>query len=57
MFAKNILNFVSLLVKDGKVDVDRTDEIIQSALVTIDGNVVHEGALEAMRDVAAGGHQ
>jgi len=57
MFAKNILNFVSLLVKDGAVNVDRSDEIVRSALVTIDGSVVHEGALEAMRDVGAGAKQ
>jgi NAD(P) transhydrogenase subunit alpha len=57
MFAKNILNFVSLLVKDGAVNIDRSDEIVHSALVTVDGKVVHEGALEAMAEVGAGGRR
>jgi NAD(P) transhydrogenase subunit alpha len=55
MFAKNIHNFVRLLVKDGAINVDRSDEIVQSALVTVEGEVVHEGALEAMREVGEGG--
>ncbi|MCX7679156.1 MAG: NAD(P) transhydrogenase subunit alpha [Spirochaetes bacterium] len=50
MFSKNILNFVFILVKDGKINLDLNDEIIRSALVTIDGEVVHEGTLEAMRE-------
>ncbi|MBP7585911.1 MAG: NAD(P) transhydrogenase subunit alpha [Spirochaetes bacterium] len=49
MFAKNILNFVSILVKDGKINIDLNDEIIKSALVTHEGKLVHEGALEAIR--------
>ncbi len=54
MFAKNILNFVKLLVKDGSIHIDQDDEIIQSALVTINGKLVHEGALEAIEEVAGG---
>lgn len=54
MFAKNILNFVKILVKDGKVNIDQGDEIIKSALVTIDGKLVHEGALEAIEEVKGG---
>jgi NAD(P) transhydrogenase subunit alpha len=53
MFSKNILNFVSILVKDGKINIELTDEIIRSALVTHEGNVVHEGALEAMKELEA----
>ena len=48
MFAQNIFNFVSYIVKEGKVTLDRKDEIIASSLVTIDGAIVHAGALEAM---------
>lgn len=51
MFSKNILNFIAILVKDGKVHIDLNDEIIRSALVTYKGNVVHEGALEAMKEM------
>jgi len=55
MFAKNILNFVSILVKDGKVNIDLNDEIVKSAIVTYEGKLLHEGTLEAMRDIAGGG--
>lgn len=48
LFAHNLLNFVSYLVKDGKMRTDRTDEIIGPALVTLGGEVIHAGALEAM---------
>lgn len=48
MFANNIYNFANYLVKDGSVSIRRDDEIIASSLVTIDGELVHAGALEAM---------
>lgn len=47
MFAQNIYNLLRYLVKDGAIVLDRSDEIIQSSLTTIDGAVVHQGALEA----------
>ena len=54
MFAKNILNFVAILVKDGKINIDLNDEIIRSAIVTHEGQLLHEGTLEAMRDLEGG---
>lgn len=48
MFAKNIYNFVDYLVVDGKVNLNQEDDIIASTLVTMNGKVVHAGALEAM---------
>ena len=48
MFSNNLYNLVSYLVKDGKVVLDRNDEIIQKSLVCIDGQLVHQGAREAM---------
>jgi NAD(P) transhydrogenase subunit alpha len=51
MFAQNIFNYVANLVKDGKIDVDMSDEIIASSLVSRDGVLVHAGALEAMNAV------
>ena len=48
MFANNTYNLVKYLVKDGKIALDRSDEIVASILTTIDGEVVHAGALEAM---------
>ncbi|MEL7563613.1 MAG: NAD(P) transhydrogenase subunit alpha [Dehalobacterium sp.] len=48
MFAHNIYNYLTNLVKDGQIDVNLEDEIIASSLVTRDGKIVHAGALEAM---------
>jgi NAD(P) transhydrogenase subunit alpha len=48
MFAHNIYNFVVNLIKDGRVYLNTEDEIIASSLVTRDGKIVHNGALEAM---------
>lgn len=48
MFSKNIYNLVAAFVKDGQFIVDREDEIIASTLVTMDGELLHSGAREAM---------
>jgi NAD(P) transhydrogenase subunit alpha len=48
MFANNIYNLLSFLAKDGEIRLDRDDVIVQSSLVTIDGEIVHKGAREAM---------
>ena len=48
MFSNNLYNLVSFLVKDGKFNLDRNDEIVQKTLVCIDGQLVHQGAREAM---------
>ena len=38
----------SIVVKDGKFVLDRNDEIVQKTLVCINGELVHQGAREAM---------
>ena len=48
MFANNIYNLTKYLTKDGKIELDRSDEIVSSILVTWDGEIVHAGAKEAM---------
>lgn len=48
MFAQNIYNLVKYLSKDGGIVLDRKDEIVAGILTTIDGEVVHAGAREAM---------
>ncbi len=48
MFANNLYNLVKYLVKDGKVELDRDDEVIAKSLVCINGELVHAGAREAM---------
>lgn len=48
MFAQNIYNLAKYFIKDGHMVLDRNDEIVKGTLTTIDGKIVHAGALEAM---------
>ncbi len=48
MFAQNIYNLVKYLSKDAKIELDTNDEIVRGILTTIDGKLVHQGAIEAM---------
>ena len=48
MFALNMYNLVNYLIKDNKMVLDRQDDIVKGILTTIDGEVVHQGAKEAM---------
>jgi NAD(P) transhydrogenase subunit alpha len=41
MYAKNITAFLSYMVKDGKLQLNLEDDIIQSTLVTLGGEVVN----------------
>jgi NAD(P) transhydrogenase subunit alpha len=42
MYAKNIATFLKYLVKDGKLVLNREDEIVRETLVTHAGEIVHE---------------
>ncbi|MDD4108539.1 MAG: hypothetical protein PHH93_07455, partial [Prolixibacteraceae bacterium] len=48
MFSKNIYNLLNFLTKDGKINLDMSDEIVSSILVTKDNQILHGGTLEAM---------
>lgn len=48
MFSKNVYNLVSYLVKDNKMNLDESDEIVRGILTTKNGEIVHQGAREAM---------
>lgn len=43
LYAKNLVAFAGLLIKDGAVALDLEDEILKAAVVTHGGAVVHEG--------------
>jgi NAD(P) transhydrogenase subunit alpha len=51
MYAKNVTAFLLHLVKDGRIDVDRDDEIIAGMLVAQGGEIVHKRVLEAMAEL------
>jgi NAD(P) transhydrogenase subunit alpha len=48
MYASNLSSLLRLLVRDGRLQLDREDEIIRETLVTHDGQVVHPRVLEAL---------
>lgn len=48
LFANNVYNLMTFLTKDNEIVLDRSDEIVAKILTTIDGEVVHAGAREAM---------
>ncbi len=43
LYARNLVAFVGLLIKDGALAVDLEDEILKASVVTSGGAVVHEG--------------
>ncbi len=53
MFSQNIYNLLKYLVKNDFINLDMTDEITQSILVCHDGQLVHQGTLEAMASTKA----
>ena len=48
MYSKNITNFLSLMVKDGKMEFDTEDEVISWSLVTDNGEIVNSNIKEAV---------
>ena len=43
LYARNLVAFLGLMVKDGALAVDLEDEILKASVVTHGGAVVHEG--------------
>ena len=43
LYAKNLVAFLELILKDGAVSVDLDDEILKASAITRGGTVVHEG--------------
>jgi len=43
LYARNLVAFLGLIIKDGAVTLDLEDEILKAAVVTHGGAVVHEG--------------
>jgi NAD(P) transhydrogenase subunit alpha len=48
MFANNIYNLLKYLVNGDKLNLDQSDEIVKGILVCANGELVHQGAKEAM---------
>jgi NAD(P) transhydrogenase subunit alpha len=48
MYSKNIANFLNLMVKDGKMEIDTEDEVISGSLVTDNGEIVNSSIKEVV---------
>lgn len=48
MFARNVSNFLALIVKEGALKVDTADDIVRETLVARGGEVVHPKVREAL---------
>ncbi|HEY4127983.1 MAG TPA: NAD(P) transhydrogenase subunit alpha [Gammaproteobacteria bacterium] len=42
MYARNLLNFFTPIVKDGAINIDWNDEVYAKSVVTHDGKIMHE---------------
>ena len=49
LYAGNITSFLGLLAPEGEIEIDRDDEVVAGALLTHDGEVVHERTAELLR--------
>jgi len=48
LFGKNVANFMTLMVVDGKVDIDADDDVIRESVVARGGDVVNNRVREAL---------
>jgi NAD(P) transhydrogenase subunit alpha len=48
LYARNVATLLKYLIQDGRVKLDREDEIVREMLVTLDGEVVHSRVREQM---------
>src|SRR5690606_27144474 len=48
LYAKNVANLLDLLVADGELVIDESDEVVAGALLTRDGEVRHAPTAEAL---------
>ena len=42
MYARNLFNFMSLIVREGELDPDWDDEVVAASVLTRDGKIQHE---------------
>ena len=52
MYAKNLSNFLALLIKDGKLEVDWEDEIFTGSVVTHAGEIRHEQTRKRLEETS-----
>ena len=53
LYAKNVLNLFDHLVKNGKLNLDMSDEITKSVCITNDGKIVNPAVAKLVEGGAA----
>jgi len=53
MYARNVFNFLSLMIKDGALNLDWNDELIAQSCLTFDGTIKHEASRKAAEGEAS----
>jgi NAD(P) transhydrogenase subunit alpha len=49
MYSKNLLNLITYISKDGEIELNLENEIVKGALITYNGNVVHQRIKELLK--------
>jgi NAD(P) transhydrogenase subunit alpha len=49
VYAKNLMNLITYMSKDGKVELNLENEIVKGALITYNGEVVHQRIKELLK--------
>lgn len=52
LYSRNITTFLLALLKDGVLNIDLKDDLIRGALVTLKGEVIHQGTKAAIEKAA-----
>lgn len=53
LYAKNLLNFLELLISDGAINIDLEDEILSESLITHGGAIHHAGIREQLEGASS----
>jgi NAD(P) transhydrogenase subunit alpha len=53
LYAKNLLNFLELLIQDGAINIDLEDEILSASLITHGGEIHHAGIKELLEGASS----
>ena len=53
LYAKNLLNFLELLIQDGAINIDLEDEILSTSLITHGGEIHHAGIKEQLEGASS----
>lgn len=54
MYSKNLQNLLALMIdKDGQLHLDMSDDIIANTVITMSGNVIHEGTKQRLNPAPA----